>query len=66
MSEEKIHGAVGKRCIIRTNASGVHLGTVVSVDVPGTTFIVAPNTQAAKFDGTAVPGLLSVGETITY
>ncbi len=25
------HGAIGKRCIVRTFASGVHLGTVVSV-----------------------------------
>jgi hypothetical protein len=29
------HGAVGKRCIVRTYASGVHLGTVVSVENGG-------------------------------
>ena len=26
------HAAIGKRCIIRTYASGVHLGTVVSAE----------------------------------
>ncbi len=29
------HGAVGKRCIVRTYASGVHLGTVESVENGG-------------------------------
>ena len=28
---EKIHGAVGVKCIVRTYASGVHFGEVVSV-----------------------------------
>jgi len=29
------HGAIGKRCIVRTYASGVHLGTVMSVEAGG-------------------------------
>lgn len=29
------HGAIGKRCIVRTYASGVHLGTVISVENGG-------------------------------
>jgi hypothetical protein len=49
-----------------TSVASSKKGIVVRVDVPGTTFIVAPNNQSARFDGTAVPGLLSVGETISY
>jgi hypothetical protein len=29
------HGAIGQRCIVRTYASGVHLGTVVHVESSG-------------------------------
>lgn len=29
------HGAIGKRCIVRTYASGVHLGTVMHVENGG-------------------------------
>lgn len=29
------HGAIGKRCIVRTYASGVHLGTVTHVESGG-------------------------------
>ena len=29
------HGAIGKRCIVRTYASGVHLGTVTHVENGG-------------------------------
>jgi hypothetical protein len=32
---EMTHGAIGKRCIVRTYASGVHLGTVESVENNG-------------------------------
>lgn len=49
-----------------TSVASSKKGIVVEVDVPGTTFIVAPNNQSARFDGTAVPGILSVGETISY
>lgn len=31
IAEEKGHGAVGQKCIVRTYASGVHFGEVVSV-----------------------------------
>lgn len=29
------HGAVGKRCIVRTQSSGVHLGTILHVENGG-------------------------------
>lgn len=48
-----------------TSVASSKTGTVVSVDKYGTTFVVAPNNQAARFDG-ATAGILSVGETITY
>lgn len=41
-------------------------GTIVSVDVFGTTFIVAPNNRGARFDSDTTPGILAVSETITY
>jgi len=41
-------------------------GTIVSVDVYGTTFIIAPNNRGTRFDSSSTPGLLAVAETITY
>lgn len=41
-------------------------GTIVSVDVYGTTFIIAPNNRGTRFDSDSTPGLLAVAETITY
>jgi hypothetical protein len=47
------------------NSSG-KAGTIVSVDVFGTTFIVAPNNRGARFDSDPTPGLLDASETISY
>jgi hypothetical protein len=49
-----------------TCVSSSKKGIIVSVDLAGTTFIVAPNNQAARFDSTTTPGILKVDETITY
>lgn len=35
VQREPAHGAVGKKCVVRTFASGVHYGTVVSVSENG-------------------------------
>ena len=50
---------------VTTTAGSSKSGTVVSVDKYGTTLIVAPNNQSARFDG-ANPGIFSVNETISY
>jgi hypothetical protein len=50
---------------VTTTAGSTKKGIVVSVDKYGTTLVVAPNTQASRFDG-ATAGIFSVGEQITY
>lgn len=48
-----------------TAASG-KTGTIASVDSYGYSFIVNPTQPNGYFDSSATPGVLNVGEVITY
>ena len=48
-----------------TAASG-KTGTIYSIDDYGYSFIVIPTQPNGYFDSTATPGVLNVGEVITY
>lgn len=51
---------VGQSCTISGNS-----GRVAETFFGGTTFLVAPLNQGARFDSTSTPGQLANGETIT-
>lgn len=48
-----------------TAASG-KTGTIASIDLDGYSFIVNPTQPNGYFDSTATPGVLNVGDVITY
>lgn len=51
---------VGQTCTISGNT-----GRVGELFFGGTTFLIAPNNQATRFDSSSTPGLLASGTAIT-
>lgn len=47
-------------------AASTKTGTIFSIDLEGYSFIVTPTMPVGYFDSSATPGVLNVGEVITY
>jgi len=55
--------SLGQVC---TLSSSSKTGTIKSIDLYGTSFLVRPTTDTTRFDSSSTPGVLVLGDTVTF
>lgn len=55
--------SIGQTCTLTSSSK---TGTIISIDLYGTSFLVRPTTDSTRFDSSSTPGVLVIGETVTF